>query len=258
MPTSSFETQLESHLRRCSSPRRQARIHTRWAHIAALNTLSCDDILRLCRSGSVEQNPIVAALLRLHQAGDEDASTLLLGALRPLVALFARRRSGGRLNAQFVDTFWAAAGHMLATVDADHDPVNDDAGPTTLLAYLGQRLSCSHAHLDSGTRRQHRRSQRGDNELVRPGEFPLDFTDADHHVVATSADIVEVAALSHLEFERVAIVVRDGLIDAERWNELLEHRLGSDERCAPVSTQRRVAVHRTSQRLAELVDHVAA
>lgn len=71
----------------------------------------------------------------------------------------------------------------------------------------------------------------------------------------TSANAVEDGAIALIKLRRIAHVVASGQIPRSRWEQLVAHRIGDPRGAPPAGT--RVAVHRTTRRLAYLVDHAA-
>lgn len=259
MSTSAVDDQIEAQVARCRSPRHQRLIMDRWGRLhPAFNGLSIDEIHARCRRGTTAQNPLVGALIELHQAGDADASSVLLSLCKPIVHGLTRistKAASRRTNPGFYttvsDTYWAGLGHVLATIPSG-TPTDPDGSEQVFLAYIG--------HLTSHRRRQHNASERRRLrfETKVHGERVVQLTDAileSHHVMQdVNRTPVEDSALRMIELNQIADVVRAGLIDADKWRQLLEHRVTT----SPGSTGRdRVAAHRTARRLAELVDHAA-
>jgi len=251
---SSITEQLADDFQFCSSPRRQTRIVARWANTPALAGLDPKTIIDICERATFEQNPIVAALIRKHQDRDADATTVLMTTLRPMVISVASTRSFGRLTDEMLDNYWAAIGYMLATIDPAIDPVDRYGNPQLFITHLAGLITASRRSLDPTERRWRERRERGHIEVPLP-----DHTKASHHVsgsagLATSATAVEDDAIARLELGRIADVVSTGAIDTDRWNQLVNHRVNNDVD-GVASCRVRVAVYRTSNHLAALVDH---
>ena len=69
-------------------------------------------------------------------------------------------------------------------------------------------------------------------------------------VVDTSLSGIRVAR----ELDRIAKVLRSGVIAADEWRHMINHRIGPR---TTSTTRERVAAHRTAQNLSRLVDHAA-
>lgn len=248
-------TRLEADFRRCYSPRRRTRLMTRWADTRALSGLTPTDIIDICEAATFDQNPIVEALIRLHQDGDEDASTVLMTALRPIV-IGAIRRRGSVVSHDVLDNDWAAVAHTLATINPSEPPVDCEGRPLLYLNYLGNRISHSRRKIDPATRRWLARRQR-DAAVTQPLiEADLASDDSETRQCSTSATCVEDHAIARVELDRIARAVATGQLPRSRWEELVDHRI-IRERNTVASGRTRVAVHRTANRLALLVDHAA-
>lgn len=231
---------------------RRQRLLRRWAHDSALAELTPDDIVELCGQATVDQNPVVAALLRQHQNGDPDAGIVLLTVIRPMLKSVVQYRHG-RITDALIDNYWAAASHLIGAIDPDQPPVDRDGQPVAFITHVGNRL-CQHVRdLDPAARRWSDRRRRG--EPVIPLDITRRSSELLDHDSSQIGSTVEDIAIARVELTRVADAVRTGSISADRWHQLVEHRLG-------VSTSRatgadRVAVHRTATRLAGLVGHAA-
>jgi len=232
---------LHMQYQRCVGPHRHDAIIRRWVTDPALAGLRIDDIIKLCSQATVDQNPVIAALLRLHQHGDIDATTVLLIVLHPIAVKVAVSSHGG--DRDHLSTIWAAVAHLLATVDPDADTTDADGDQRPFLAYLASRLRASRRALDPGGRSQtHRQTITCLDPLRINGEIsdPQIPDVADH-------------ALVLVELGRLANAVTTGQIRRDRWQQLVEHRV--HERAA--SSTDRVRTMRTSRRLAHLVNHAA-
>lgn len=248
-------TQLEQRLARCNSPRRRTQIITRWATNPALAGHTPSDIVDICHRPTTDQNPVVAALLALHQHGDDDATTILMAALRPMVLAAAAIRRAGPIRDNTLDNDWVAVAHVLATVDPTVEPTDSDGQPAVFFAFLGQQIGRSRRTFDPAARRWLVRHQRGMplGGTVPPHD-PTTY-EFDLRAGTTSASAVEDGAIALIELRRIAHVVASGQIQRSRWEQLVAHRIGDPRGAPPAGT--RVAVHRTATRLAYLVDHAA-
>ncbi len=228
------------------------RILDRWADDPALAGRTPHDVVALCAESTLEQNPVVSALLRRHQSGDPDAGTVLLRALRPMLKAVVEFRYP-KITDDLIDNYWSAASHLIGATDPDLEPVERDGTPMPFITHLGNRLHQHTRDLDPAARRWRERCRRGDNAI------PLDVTRRSHeiadHDTRQTATTVEDAAIARLELTQVADAVRNGGIAADRWRQLVEHRLGAT--VAPATGAERVAVHRTATRLAGLIGHAA-
>lgn len=248
-------TRLEADYRHCNSPRRRTRLMTRWAPIPALSGLTPTGIVNACEAATFDQNPIVEALIRLHQDGDEDATTVLMTALRPIV-IGAIRRRGSVVSHDVLDNDWAAVAHTLATIDPGQPPADSEGRPLLYLNYLGNRISHSRRKIDPATRRWLVRRQRDAAVTQTLIDADLASDDSDLRQCSTTATCVEDHAIARVELDRIARAVATGQLPRSRWEQLVDHRITSD-RDTVASGRTRVAVHRTANRLALLVDHAA-
>lgn len=255
MPTT-ITSRIELHYQRCNGSRRRSQMMTRWATIPPLARLTPDDIIDICSRSTTDQNPVVASLIRLHQNGDEDATAVLMTALRPMVIASAVKRRGRHLDDEVLDNDWAAVAHTLGTIDPDRAPTDSEGEPEVFIAHLGKRIGLSRRQLDPTTQRWLIRHQRGTGPrfiLFQPDPTSGEFEITGDRTVETD---VEDEVLARIELDRIARVVASGQIPRSRWDQLVAHRV--DEHPDEVATGRtRVAVHRTAHRLAQLVDHAA-
>ena len=237
--------QLDRHYHHCLAPSRHARIKQRWANDPSLAGLGIDEILDICATPTAQQNPIVQALIRRHQADDTDATTVLLIALLPsLIRIEATFTTRQRRDDAYSD-LWAAAGHLLATIDPDHEPISATGRPRPLISNLATRLRTSKRVLEPETRNQYRRYRRGSHPVI---------VSLDTSRIQIAARDFEPQVFAALELERVAHAVTTGQLPRHRWLQLLEHRLGDQ----PGTPAVRVGAHRAATQLAELVGHEAA
>lgn len=267
MSSDDISHQLQRRLARCRAPRRHTAITARWARThTALAGLTIDNIVDCCLQGTIEQNPIVGALIELHQSGDDDASTVLLSVCRPVVygivhhtGRSARPTDGREADRETfrsgASSYWAALGHVLATIDS-HPPIGANGQPRVFLAHIGSLVFRSRKQIDASERRRHRYGQRHDDDamgrLICLTEAIVDDEHRRRYPIDVTA--VEDAALHSIELDRIAKVVRDGVIAADEWRHLINHRIGPT---TTSTTRERVAAHRTAQCLSRLVDHAA-
>lgn len=246
--------QLERHFDRLGRHHPQRRLLARWANDPHLAGRTATDIIDLCRERSLDQNPVVAALLTRHQDGDADAGTVLLTAMQPMVKRVIALRHRVPLNTGLLDNYWAAASHLIGSTSPTVEPVDRHGRPTPFISYLGDRLHHHLRRLDPEMRRHHDRVHTGRISIL-PAGFRSDDRAAIHPDSHTSATAVEDAAIARIELTRVRTAVEQGQITAERWQRLVEHRLG--DTATVRSSGERVAVHRTGIRLADLIGHAA-
>lgn len=252
----SITARLEQHYRRCNSPRRRTRIMTRWADIDALAGLAPDEIVDICSRPTTDQNPVVAALIALHQHGDVDATTVLMTVLRPMVLAAAKTRRKGHINSHVIDNDWAATAHTIGTTDPTIEPVDADGHPVVFLTYLGNQIGYSRRRFDPAAQRWLARRQRGTKPTLALLQHDSSSDGADTEGSSTSDTAVEDAALARIELDRIATVVTTGQLPRSRWDQLVAHRIDHQPDTI-ASTTTRVAVHRTANQLARLVDHAA-
>lgn len=244
--------QIDTQFRHLQHRHRRGRLSDRWTNEPALTGRAPTEITALCARATTEQNMVVAALLRQHQAGDPDAGMMLLVALGPMLRAVVRLRHR-HVTDDLIDNYWTAASHLIGTVDPDTTPTTRDGRPAPFLAYLGDRLTENVRKLDPAERRRYDRRNRGARVVwIDAATESNELADhAQRHPDPSLEDI----ALARLELADVADVVTSGAIAAERWQQLVEHRLGANT--TPSTGAARVAVHRTATRLAELVGHAA-
>ncbi len=249
---SHLSTQIDDHLQHLDRHHRRRRLLERWAVEPALRGHTPATILGICGRSSTEQNPVVAALLRLHQSGDPDAGVVLLTALRPMIKAVVRCRNG-HLTDEVIDNYWSAASHLIGSTDPNREPLGRDGFPTPFIRHLGNRLHQHARDLAPSERRW--RSLRRRGELPGSLDVPHGSGELVDYVVPRTAGSVEDRVLARLELDDVAAAVDSGAIPAERWQRLVAHRLGARVTYAPVAE--RVAIHRTATRLAGIVGHAA-
>ncbi|WP_373068708.1 hypothetical protein [Gemmatimonas sp.] len=228
---------------------------TRWATNTALTGHTPSDIVDICHRPTTDQNPVVAALITLHQNSDDDATTILMAALRPMVLAAATIRRPGPIRNETIDNDWVAVAHVLATIDPTEEPTDSDGQPIVYFAFLGQQIGRSRRTFDPSARRWLVRHQRGMplGGTVPPHD-PTTY-EFDLRAGTTPASAVEDGAIAIIELRRIVHVVNSGQIPRSRWEQLVAHRISDPRGAPPAGT--RVAVHRTAHRLAYLVDHAA-
>jgi hypothetical protein len=260
MITTRIISELNRELERCCSPVRHARIIRRWARTEpdlALYTIA--EILELAAVATPAQNPPLRSLLRLHQAGDPDAGTVLMATVTPMLKRIASIRKPHGLShvtAAELDNLWGAFAHLIATIDPAvelrPEPSKEER---PMLAYLGPRVGTSHDILDPDERR-HRRCNRQRREIaLQANDSHIDdrsvlFMDHKANVADT--------ALASIELGRIVEVFHSGKISDTRWRALIEHRL--DRTPPPQGSSavgRRLRAMRAAQQLSELVGHAA-
>lgn len=255
MSSSPVSKQLERQLARCQSPRRHSAITTRWGEQQpALEGLSIDEIIDCCARCTTEQNPIVEALVVLHQAGDTDASTVLMTVCKPVIFKLAHMFHEHGLSYDHIDTMWAALGHALALIDPTDVVVDDDGNPKVFIAIIGSWVADCKRQISASDRRHHR-----DGRHLRMVELSATIASDRNHRNRLWDDPhtnIENTVISRLELGEIADAVRRGDVAADKWQRLVEHRVTDSDVCA--SPSERVAIHRTGRRLARLVDHAAA
>ena len=247
----SITTQLERHFERLTRPHAQRRLLARWANDCDLAGRTPTDIIDLCEQATIDQNPVVAALLTRHQAGDPDAGIVLLTAMQPMVkSIIALRHSGG-LSRHVLDNYWSAVAHLIGTIDPTNPPHDRDGQPTLFVSYLGNLVYSHLRKLDPASRRFQDRKREG--RLLVTVDLNPNGHIHPHHRTEPSA--VEDAAIARIELARLLEAVDHGDVTADRWQQLVEHRLGIAP--TPRTASDRVAIHRTANRLAGIIGHAA-
>ena len=105
--------------------RRAQRLTTRWAHDPNLNEWTPDELLDvLTDRGHGDHDRIMRGLTTRSQHHDEDATVLLLAALRPGLWKLAHNYHRARLNDAFDDLIVNAV-HVIARVDPSLDRLYD-------------------------------------------------------------------------------------------------------------------------------------
>lgn len=253
-------SELNRELERCCSPIRHARIVCRWVRTEPeLAHLTIREILTLATVPTAEQNPPLRSLLRLHQAGDPDAGTVLMAAATPMLTRIAaiRKPQGfSQVTSTELNNLWGAFAHLIATIDPNvelrQEPSKDER---PMIAYLGPRVGTSHDIIDPDERRHRRRNRQSRETSLQTNDSHADdcsvrFQDHKTNVAET--------AIASLELARIVEVFHSGQISETRWRALIEHRL--DRTPPPEGSSavgRRLQAMRAGQQLSELVGHAA-
>jgi len=260
MTTTRIISELHRELERCCSPRRQARITERWALTEPdLADLTIGDILTLAGVPTAAQNPPLRSLLRLHQAGDPDAGTVLMAAAVPMlkrIAAIRKPQGFSQVTAAELDNLWGAFAHLIATIDPDVElrpaPSQEER---PMIAHVGPRVGTSHDIIDPDERRHRRRNRQCREIALQSNDTHRDdcsalFTDHKTNVADT--------AIAAIELDRIIEVFHSGMISDARWRALIEHRLDRTPPAAGTSAVgRRLRAMRAAQQLSELVGHAA-
>ena len=242
-PDDPIAANLDRRYRRCCQPRRHERTRQRWSSYPALAGRSLPDIRHTAAAADRRHNPVLADLLRAHQAGDSDATTVLLCAFIPYVC----RDPAITVGPDRIADRWAALARLLAITDpADIDRVGEHR------AFL---------HVLVGRMRRHATRLRydADRHVSSLGYDPdrhvdprPDFDDVFERCHHTTPGAVEDHALARLDLQIIADHLRAGTITPIRWRRLVDsHIYGHANRSA------RRSVGRTIDRLAALTGHVA-
>jgi len=260
MITTRILSELDRQLERCCSPVRQTRITRRWARTEPeLAQLTIAGILDLAAVATPAQNPPLRSLLRLHQAGDPDAGTVLMAAATPMlkrIAAIRKPQGFSQVTTAELDNLWGAFAHLIATIDPDVELRQDTSkDERPMIAYLGPRVGTSHDIIDPDERR-HRRRNRQSREIAlqandsHNNDCSVLFEDHKTNVADT--------AIASIELARIVEVFHSGKISDTRWKALIEHRL---DRTPPPegssAVARRLQAMRAGQQLSELVGHAA-
>ena len=235
--------QLDRRLRTCCGPRRQHRIMSRWAGDPALGGLTIEEILTICATPTADQNQVVMALVRRHQAGDDDATTVVLVALNAIVVHVVRRR----IHLDWLSEAWASVAYLLATIDPDEPLRRADGSEPVAMAVMADRIIRLNRHLNRDDARYRERVRDRQLTVAGPGSRVLEGK--------AMVCSVEDRALARHELSRIREVLAGDPVTADRWTELVGHRLDPDSPAAPDPVRRRVS--RTATRLATLIGHAA-
>lgn len=248
---------IQRQLAYCNTPVRHSRITRRWARSEPiLDGASIDGILAHAATATTAQNPLLRALLRLHQDGDADAGTVLMAAVIPMIKRVAatRCRSVRSDRDTEMGNLWGAFGHMIATINPEVD-LTDEAVERPMMTYFGSRLGGSHDVIEPDEARDRRAARRTRHiRLFTAGEYPGGEAEIFTEYRADVADL----AIAEIELTRIAEAVASGKISAQSWRELVEHRVDripAPPGCSLVS--RRLRAMRTARQLSGLVGHAA-
>jgi hypothetical protein len=239
MPNHAGPDQVAAHLRTAHTelarPSRWHRTQRRWARTCpALSNLTPDDFhTRFTDRHHPEHTTTCVALLRLQQAGDTDAATLLLTAIAPILGTIARRDH----RPDRFDHLWAATARLLATGNPDSYP----SERPFLLTFMG---------------RLRRDAQRLRDAESRAKVIPITVMGTgprcSRMVPAfgpTHASSIDDLVIARAELASVANFAR-ATTSVDRWNELVNHALDAD----PLPMVARVRIHRLRR---QLVEHLA-
>jgi hypothetical protein len=229
---------LDRRYRRCCQPRRHELTRQRWTTYPALAGRPIPDIRRDATTANAANNPVVADLLRAHQDGDTDATTVLLCAFIPYVC----RDPAFTVGPDRIADRWAALGRLLAITDPSSGDQPDEHR-SFLLVLVGRMRR--HA-----TRLRYSPDRRVAAALPIPEVADSHRAlDGRHHTIPGA---VENQALARLDLQLIADHLRAGTIKPKRWQRLVNSNLydatDQSERCA---------ANRLAARLGVLTGHVA-
>lgn len=259
MSTNRIVQEVQRQLHHCTAPHRHSRIIRRWARTEPdLATVSIGEIVAQASVATDEQNPQLRSLLRLHQAGDLDAGTVLMATAIPVIKRVAMNRAPER-SSQWdteIDSLWGAFAHLIGTIDPEVNLSRDgEESDRPMLSHFGTRLGSSHDTIDPAERRRRRRARHA-LILVIPSvddgtsSRDLMFTDQRTNVADT--------AIASLELARIFDLVRSGQISDQAWRALIEHRIDKTPPADGASAGgRRIRAMRTARQLSQLVGHAA-
>jgi hypothetical protein len=215
-------------------PARWHRTRQRWATTSPpLATLTPDDFYdRFTDPHHAEHTPTCVALLRLHQAGDADATTLLLTAIAPIIGSIARNH----YQANRFDHLWAATARLLATGDPDGYL---DGGRPFLVTFMGR------------LRRDAQRSRCAEDRVIVATTYNTIGAEHPHGTPAFGPRVsstVEDAVIARDHLNTIADYLRN-TTRVDRRNELINHTIHAQ----PIAPAGRVRIHRLRQQLRELL-----
>lgn len=226
---------LDRRYHSCCQPRRHQRIQTRWQHYPALAGLAIPDIRQALTTPNANHNTLLADLLRAHQSGDGDATTVLLAAFIPYVC----SDPAIPIGPDRIADRWAALGHLLATIDPADSDRPDEQRPFLLVLVGRMRRHAARLRYGPDPHTDH---------TIGGGRADVDL-DARH---PTSPTVVEDHVLARLDLATIARHLQAGTIKPFRWQRLVADRIHG-----PVDRRRRRSVSHTAHRLAVLTDRVA-
>jgi hypothetical protein len=239
MPKCTGSDVVAAHLRtahtQLTRPSHWQRAQTRWADTCpGLSAFTPDDFgARFTNPEHPGHTSTCVALLRLHQAGDTDATTLLLTAAAPIIGTLATRD----YHTDRFDHLWAATARLLATGDPD----TYSAGRPFLVTFMGRLRRDAQRSRHAEERSRITTSFDAANDTrpshVTPVFGPLQTTSVDDIIIARA----ELAAV----LRHVRNTAR-----GDRWHELVEHAIHTQ----PLPIAVRVRIHRLRRRLLDLRD----
>jgi hypothetical protein len=212
------------------------RTQTRWATASfSLASLSPEDFrTRFTDPNHLEHTPTCVELLRLHQAGDVDATTLLLTAIAPIVGSLAKRDH----RPHRFDHLWAAVARLLATAEPDSYINTGRPFLVTFMGRLRRDLQRSRATEDRGMITT--------AATISTDAYGARITPAFGPRLVSSIDDIVIA---RSELAAVADYVRTSN-SCDRWNELVAHAVHAQ----PAPTAARVRIHRLLRQLVDVLD----
>lgn len=216
-------------------PTRWHRTQQRWtATSPPLATLSPDGFHdRFRNPRHPEHTATCVALLRLHQQGDTDATTLLLTAVAPIIGIVARRHH----HTNRFDHLWAATARLLATAD----PNSYLTGSRPFLVTFMGRL-----------RRDAQRSRSAEDHSIIATTLNATGTDQPSGTPAFGPRVpstVEDTVIARADLNTLADYLRANT-NHDRRDELVHHTIHAQ----PIAPAGRVRIHRLRHQLRELLD----
>ena len=241
-PDDPIAASLDRRYRRCCQPRRHERTRQRWSTLpGARRPIHPRHPPHRRPPPTADHNPVLADLLRAHQAGDSDATTVLLCAFIPYVC----RDPAITVGPDRIADRWAALGRLLAITDpADADRPGEHR---SFLHVLVGRMRRHATRLRYGPDRHVAAALPDRTSTVADSHGALDGR---HHTIPGA---VEDQALARLDLQLIADHLRAGTIKPIRWQRLVDSHIYGAHR--PIRTLRRSTAHR--RRLAVLTGHVA-
>jgi hypothetical protein len=219
---------IDRRYQRCCHPRRQRRTQQRWSRYAALAGRTIPEIRAALTSSGADHNPTIGALLQAHQAGDDDATTVLLAAFTGFVYAYPTLR----VIEPLIADRWAAVARLLGVVDPDEA---HRVGDRPFLKVLVNRM-------------------RRDAARLRYLPQPAVCTAPDQlgDTVPTRAALVEDHALARIDLATIGAHVRAGAVAPHHWQILVAGRIHGIPTTTAYST-----ISRTHRRLAHLTGRAA-
>jgi hypothetical protein len=219
---------IDRRYQRCCHPRRQRRTQQRWSRYPALAGRTVPEIRDALTGCNADHNPTIAALLRAHQAGDDDATTILLAAFTGYVYAYPTLR----VIEPLIADRWAAVARLLVVIDPDEA---HRVGDRPFLKVIVNRMRRDAARL---------------RYLPQPAvpTAPDQLCDT----VPTRAAPVEDQALARIDLAIIGSHVRDGTVAPHHWQLLVAGRVHGIANTNAYST-----ISRTHRRLARLTGRAA-